>query len=214
MPNCANGAVAPFRWKANKSSRLRRISSGNTSTSRSKWRLDAARTRARSHGNTKRFRVVGVLVADADDYHFYITNLPREWFLPADIATIYQCRWAVELLFRELKTLYDFDEFNTSNPAVVQMLLYAAVLTLLVSRELLGLVIEHAGDDAVFPPERWAATFRSHAQQILKRLSDYLDYSPPPLLERMAADAQKIHQERPILQERLATVAQPTAGVS
>ena len=161
----------------------------------------------------KRFRVVGVLIADADGYHFYLTNLSREWFLPADIATIYRCRWEVELLFRELKTLYDLGEFNTSNPAVVQILLYAAVLTLLMSRELLGVVIEHAGDDAVFPPERWAATFRSHTQQILRRLSDYLDYSPPPLLERTAADAQKIHRERPILQERLATVAQPTAGV-
>ena len=164
--------------------------------------------------DTKRFRVVGVLVADADDYHFYITNLPRKWFLPADIATIYRCRWAVELLFRELKTLYELDEFDTTNPAVVEILLYAAVLTLVVSRELLDLVVEYADDDAVFPPERWAATFRSHAQQILKRLSNYLDYSPPPLLERMAADAQKIHQERLILQERFATVAQPTAGVS
>jgi len=47
--------------------------------------------------------------------------------------------------------------------AVVQILLYAAVLTLLVSRELLGLVIQRAGNNAVFPPERWAATFRSHA---------------------------------------------------
>jgi putative transposase len=88
------------------------------------------------------------------------------------------------------------------------------VLTLLVNRELLDLVIEHADDDAVFPPERWAATFRSHAQQILKRLSDYLGYSPPPLLDRMAADAQKIHQQRPILQERFATVTQSTTGVS
>ncbi|WP_435079798.1 IS4 family transposase [Halococcus sp. AFM35] len=164
--------------------------------------------------DTKWFRVVGVRNEDANDYHFYITNLPRERFLPKDIATLYRCRWAVELLFRELKTLYDLDEFDTSNPVVVKILLYAAVLTLLVNRELLDLVIEHADDDAVFPPERWAATFRSHAQQILKRLSDYLDYSPPPLLDRMAADAQKIHQERPILQERFATATQSTAGVS
>ena len=54
--------------------------------------------------DTKRFRVVGVLVADADDYHFFITNLPRKWFLPADIATMYRCRWAVELLFRQLQS--------------------------------------------------------------------------------------------------------------
>jgi hypothetical protein len=97
----------------------------------------------------------------------------------------------VELLFRESRTLYDLDEFNTTNPAVIEILLYAAVLTLLVSRELLELVIEHADDDTVFPPERWAATFRSHAQRILKRLSNYLGYSPPPLLERMVADAQR-----------------------
>jgi putative transposase len=36
-------------------------------------------------------------------------------------------------------------------------------LTLLVNRELLDLVIEYADDDAVFPPERWAATFWSLA---------------------------------------------------
>ncbi|EMA48539.1 transposase (ISH8) [Halococcus thailandensis JCM 13552] len=157
--------------------------------------------------DTKRFRVVGVRNEDADDYHFYITNLPRKWFLPADIATIYRCRWVVELLFRELKTLYDLDEFDTINPAVVEILLYAAVLTLLVSREPLELVIEHADDEAVFPPERWACDRMVAAQRILKRLSDYLDYLPPPLLERMIADAQKIHQERSILQERFATAA-------
>ena len=95
------------------------------------------------------------------------------------------------MLFRESRTLYDLDEFNTTNPAVIKILLYPAVLTLLVSRELLELVIEHADDDTVFPPERWAATFRSHAQRILKRLSNYLGYSPPPLLERMVADAQR-----------------------
>jgi putative transposase len=164
--------------------------------------------------DTKRFRVVGFRNEDADDYHLYITNLSREAFLPANIATLYRCRWKVELLFRELKTLYELDEFDTSNPAVVEILLYAAILTLLVNRELLDLVIEYADEEAVFPPERWAATFRSHAQRILKRLSDYLGYSPPPLLERMAADAQKIHQQRPVLQERFATAAQPTAEVS
>jgi len=34
--------------------------------------------------DTKQFRVVGVLVADADDYHLYMTNLARNEFFPAD----------------------------------------------------------------------------------------------------------------------------------
>ena len=158
--------------------------------------------------DTKRFRVVGVRDEDADDYHFYITNLPREEILPRDIATLYRCRWEVELLFRELKSRYELDEFDTTKKHVVEILVYAALLTLLVSRELLDLVSEHAADEAVFPSERWAATFRSHAQLILHELSQHLGYSPPPLIDRMAEDAQKIHQDRPILQERLATTTQ------
>ena len=74
--------------------------------------------------DTKRFRVVGVRNEDADDYHLYITNLSREEFHPADLATIYRCRWEVELLFRELKTQYELDEFDTSNPAVVEMVFF------------------------------------------------------------------------------------------
>jgi len=59
----------------------------------------------------------------------------------------------------------------------------------------------------VFPPERWAATFRSHAQLILHELGEYLGYSP--LLERLIEDAQMIHKQRPILRETLATATQP-----
>jgi len=62
----------------------------------------------------KRFRVVGVRDEGADDYHLYITNLSRNEFLPSDLATIYRCRWEVKLLFRELKTRYELDEFDTS----------------------------------------------------------------------------------------------------
>jgi putative transposase len=54
--------------------------------------------------------------------------------------------------------------------------------------------------------------YRSHAQLILHRLGEYLGYSPPPLLDRLIADAQKIHQERQILQEQLATAIQSTGG--
>ena len=50
--------------------------------------------------DTKRFRVVGVCNEDADDHHLFITNLPRDEFLPSDLATLYRYRWEVELLFR------------------------------------------------------------------------------------------------------------------
>ena len=74
---------------------------------------------------------------------------------------------------------------------------------------MLGLVTEVADDEIVFLPERWAATFRSHAQLILSKLGELLGYSPQPLLEQLIEDAQKIHQQRPSLQETLSTATQP-----
>jgi len=76
--------------------------------------------------DTKRFRVVGVRDEDADDYHLYITNPPREKLLPCDIATIYRCRWEVELMFCELKTRYELDEFDTTKKHIVEILVYAS----------------------------------------------------------------------------------------
>jgi len=72
--------------------------------------------------DTKRFRVVGVRNEDDDDYHLYITNLPREEFLPSGLATLYRCRWEVELLFRELKTQYELDEFDTPTQRLLKFL--------------------------------------------------------------------------------------------
>jgi hypothetical protein len=68
------------------------------------------------------------------------------------------------LLFRELQTQYELDEFDTSNPDVVEILLYAPLLSLMVSCDLLDLATEQTDDEIVFLPERWAATFRSNAQ--------------------------------------------------
>ncbi|MFB1066761.1 IS4 family transposase [Natrinema sp. H-ect4] len=157
---------------------------------------------------TKQFRVVGVRDEDGD-YHLYVTNLPREEFFRAGLATLYRCQWEVETLFRKLKTQCELDEFNMSNPVAVEILLYATFLSLLVSRDLVELGIEQADDEIVFSPERWAATFRSHAQYILNGLGEYLGYSLPPLLERLIEDAQKINQQRPILQETLTSVIRP-----
>jgi putative transposase len=64
------------------------------------------------------------------------------------------------------------------------------VLTLLVSRKLLELVIEHADDEVVFPPERWAATLGRTPSRSSSDLAT-TSATRPPLLDRMAADAQK-----------------------
>lgn len=87
--------------------------------------------------NTAEFSVVGVRNEDTDDYHLYVTNLPNE-FTPKQVAALYSLRWRVELLFRELKSRYGLEKFETDDKAVAELLVVAALLTLLVSRALLA----------------------------------------------------------------------------
>ncbi|PHQ44267.1 IS4 family transposase [Halorubrum sp. C3] len=148
------------------------------------------------------FRVVGVRNEDTDDYHLYVTNLPDE-FTPRQVAALYGLRWEVELLFRELKSLYGLEKFETSDPAIVELLVVSALLTLTVSRALLG-VFQERFPETVFPRERWAKTFRSVAQLILEDLAQSLGYPPPNLAEVMFRDARQPEKSRLLLSERVA----------
>lgn len=76
--------------------------------------------------DTTEFRVVGVRNEDTDDYHLYITNLPNE-FTPEQVAALYGFRWKIELLFRELKSRYGLEKFETSDSAIVELLVVAAL---------------------------------------------------------------------------------------
>ena len=150
--------------------------------------------------------VVGVLNPDTDDYHLYITNLPREEFSSEQIATLYRARWEVELLFRELKSRYGLEKFDTSKAYIVKIQITAALLTLVVSRAILRVLVDHAeerGEDATFPTERWATTFRSYAQLILMELADLYGFPPPNVPELLYQEAKQPSPGRTTLLEEV-----------
>ena len=156
--------------------------------------------------DTKQFRVVGVLNPDTDDHHLYMTNLPREEFSPSQIATLYRARWEVELLFRELKSRYALEEFDTSKEHIVKIQITAALLTLVVSRAILRVLVDHAeerGEDVSFPTERWATTFRSYAQLILMELADLYGFPPPNIPELLYQEAKQPSPGRNTLLEEV-----------
>jgi IS4 transposase len=144
------------------------------------------------------FRVVGVWNDEEERYHLYITNLPAEDYSAADIAKLYQARWEVEVLFRELKTVYGLDEINSSKPEVVEALILIGLLSLVVSRTLrelfLEIIDENCSDDDVepsslLPRERWARAFSRRSDRILRRVAERLGYEPPSLVESLLNDA-------------------------
>jgi len=91
-------------------------------------------------GATTTFRLVGIKDDATGEYHLYVTNLPVADFPAETVARIYRARWSVELLFKSLKSDFALEDMPSANPAVVEALVYASVLTWLVSQELLRAV--------------------------------------------------------------------------
>lgn len=129
--------------------------------------------RRRSYGGHRsgaraRFRLVGIRHEMTRRYHLYLTNIPVEVVVPEQIAMLYSARWTVELFFRELKQSYRIDQLPSSKRHVVEALLYASILTLAVSRQMLKIVLGKKMDEATrVPMERWAIVFHVVAPDIL-----------------------------------------------
>jgi len=80
--------------------------------------------------------VVGVRHGATRKHHWYVTNVPVTVLSPAEIARTYAARWEVELVCRELKTHLRIAHFASAKRAVVEALVYAAMIGLAVSRAL------------------------------------------------------------------------------
>ena len=124
--------------------------------------------RGRVHRDTQRLRVVGLLNRATGEYHLYVTNVPVAKLAAEDVGATYSLRWQVELLFKELKSNYRLEDMPSSKAVVVETLLYAAFLTMVVSRRLLALVRRRfaAMPDRI-PEQRWATIFTSVTLELL-----------------------------------------------
>jgi putative transposase len=132
---------------------------------RFKRRVYAGRVRY----DVQSLRVVGIRDSRTGEHHFYITNVPVEKLAAEDIRATYALRWQIELLFKELKHHYRIDQMPSSNRHVVEALLYAAILTLVVSRRLLALVCEALAEAAErIPIQRWAALLEALSGELLQ----------------------------------------------
>jgi hypothetical protein len=111
---------------------------------------------------------VGLRAPQPGRYHLYITNIPEEKLSAEDIQATYALRWQIELLFKELKSTYRLEDMPSRKRVVVEALLYAAILTLLVSRRLLA-ALRHRrpGIAARTPLLRWALALESVAPELL-----------------------------------------------
>jgi IS4 transposase len=139
--------------------------------------------------DTRRFRLVGLYDEDAKTYHFYLTNIPPETLAAEQLGRVYEARWLVELVWKEMKSYYHLEDIPSKKSHIVETLLLATVVTLIVSRRLLRAVRSALGDGAAdgVPEQRWAALFAGVASEVLGLLllPAQLARGLAPRLERM-----------------------------
>ena len=129
----------------------------------------------RGTGKTKEnFRLVGALDEESNEYHLYLTNLTPEQLTAEDVALLYRARWSIELIFKELKRLYQLDVISSGAADVVEALVLVAMLTLVVSHKVLNFVRSCAPPEygIRYTPLRWAELFYGTAFILLKGVLD------------------------------------------
>jgi len=136
--------------------------------------------RRRYKGKTTRtkrtFRMVLVLNEETKQYHSYLTNIPLNVLNGEDIASLYGARWEIELVFKELKDVYQLDQIQSKNPDVVKCLIWVSILTFICSRQLLRLVRKHNPEKAhLYTHLQWAKAFAVNAYGILKAVLNSMD---------------------------------------
>lgn len=159
------------------------------------------------------FRFVAVRNDETGEYHTYVTNVPVERLDAEQIARAYEARWQVELMFRAWKSEFRLDEFPSPRREVVEALIYAALITMLVTQSLLAYFRAKAGDDArrvTFG--RVAAALRHFAADLLalvtqpSRVADVVHLGC--IFDREVLDP---HLDRPLLLERASATGRKVA---
>lgn len=120
-------------------------------------------------GASEVLRVVAVRNAETRRWHVYVTNIEADRLACEEIAGVYAGRWAIELIFKELKSQYRIHDLPSSKLHVVEALILAALLTLITSQRLLSLLRKRsaAGVARLLRPGLWSRVFAENARVIL-----------------------------------------------
>lgn len=147
-------------------------------------------------------RVICVYDKRADENHLFVTNLLAKDFDYEQIGQLYRLRWQVELLFKELKSDLGIDDLRSKREEVILCHIYAALITLLLSRFLRTEAATYSGvdiDDLV--PRRVTKAMMALAailgKAILMEGSRELNLTLEHVLETLAIHALEPNPGRP-----------------
>ena len=138
--------------------------------------FDRRSYRGESKKDNKIFRLVAVYNPEAEEHHFYLTNISPSILNASEIAAVYAARWEIELIFKELKSRYELDHIRTKSPYAIEALIWISILTLLISRKVYSIVRKLNPDAKMirFTQLRWSNIFVQNSSRLLSAIMNYL----------------------------------------
>jgi IS4 transposase len=138
--------------------------------------FDRRSYRGESKKDNKIFRLVAVYNPEAEEHHFYLTNISPPILNASEIAAVYAARWEVELIFKELKSRYELDHIRTKSTYAIEALIWISILTLLISRKVYSIVRKLNPDAKMirFTQLRWSNIFVQNSSRLLSAIMNYL----------------------------------------
>jgi hypothetical protein len=156
-------------------------------------------------------RVVCYWNAKSRQFVYLATNLPVSRYDAATVSQVYRLRWQIELLFKEWKSHANLRAFSTAKPAIVEGLIWAAIVVAAVKRYL-----AHSVQIIAEVATSTLRTARCAWQLIPAIVEALLACAPRRLraafmraIEYLAVNAQRAHPHRDRCTGRLATGLQP-----
>ena len=138
--------------------------------------FDRRSYRGESKKDNKIFRLVAVYNPEAEEHHFYLTNISPSILNASEIAAVYAARWEVELIFKELKSRYELDHIRTKSTYAIEALIWISILKLLISRKVYSVVRKLNPDAKMirFTQLRWSNIFVQNSSRLLSAIMNYL----------------------------------------
>ena len=119
------------------------------------------------------FRVVCFWDEKNQIWHTYITNLPQDEYTSDDIYQLYEFRWIIELLFKELKGDYDLGHLLLAKDPLAFVHIYSMLIRLVISRNLYKLIIQSVNEQNryMYGPLLWSKIFAEKGKEFLSILN-------------------------------------------
>lgn len=84
--------------------------------------------------NEKKTRLIAIWSPKEKRHTFLVTNLKATDFTAREISQLYRLRWQIELLFKECKSHNNLQGFQTTNPTLMEALVWGSLIAVTLKR--------------------------------------------------------------------------------